>query len=377
MKIGVITETYPPEVNGVAMTLSRLVKGLVARGFSVQVIRPRQKKDDYTRTQDALHQEVVTGFPLPGYEGLHFGMPSNRQLKKLWLKERPDIIYIATEGPLGLFARRLAERMGIVVCSGFHTNFQTYMQHYKLGLIGRLAMNYLRSFHNKTRATFVPSQDAQKQLEEAGFLNVKILGRGVDTELFSPARRSSALRASWGATEDTPVFVYVGRVAAEKNIDLTVQAFQQAQQLLPDAQLVIVGDGPERARLQQSFPWIHFAGMQTGEALAAHYASGDVFLFASVTETFGNVVTEAMASGLVVQAFDYAAPQACIEHAQNGFLVPYNDAPAFLAQTKTLVEARSQWTAIKEASRTTALGMSWQNVLDMFVQDLEELLASR
>lgn len=376
MKVAIITETYPPEINGVAMTLSRLVNGLSDRNIAVQVIRPRQSKNDHSKTVGNIHNEVVRGFPLPGYDSLHFGLPANRQLKKLWSQKKPDIVYIATEGPLGLFARRLAAKLGITTCSGFHTNFQMYMEHYKLGVFGKWVLAYLRSFHNNTAATFVPSLDILKDLEELGFKNVKILGRGVDTDLFSPVKRSEELRQSWEAKQDTPVFAYVGRVAAEKNIELSIQTFLKIQSQIPQAKMVVVGDGPALPSLQEKYPWIHFSGMQTGEDLAVHYASTDVFLFASTSETFGNVVTEAMASGVIVQAFDYAAPQKYICDGQNGYLVPLSNPQDYLQKSEQLLADQNDWPSIRRAARETAKQVSWEKVLSKFIEDLNALLCS-
>ena len=374
MKIALVTETYPPEINGVAMTLSRLVDGLLRLGHEMDVVRPRQGRDDSAARGERLAEWLAPGGPLPGYEGLHFGLPSKRGLVRRWRRHRPDVVHVATEGPLGWSAVRAARALGIPVVSSFHTNFHSYGKHYGYGMFIRVALGWLRHVHNLTRRTFVPSRDLLTTLEADGFRNLRILSRGVDTQLFDPARRNQALRTSWGVDDSTPVAIYVGRLAGEKNIPLTIEAFLAMRELVPELRLVLVGDGPERKRLEREHPEFHFAGLRRGEDLAAHYASGDVFLFASVTETFGNVVTEAMASGLAVLAYDYAAPQQYIINGRNGVKVPYDDGRAFLEAARQLARNRSAWPQLRREARETTLTISWDTVIRGYVQELETVL---
>ena len=166
-----------------------------------------------------------------------------------------------------------------------------------------MAMAYLKNFHQRADCTLTPSQDMVERLSNNGFQNVRLLGRGVDTELFAPGKRCESLRASWGARAATPVAVMVGRVAPEKNFDLAMKTFEQMRQVFPDVRCVVIGDGPLREKLALKFPWVYFSGVQSGEELAKHYASADVLVFPSETETFGNVLLEAMASGLATVSY--------------------------------------------------------------------------
>ncbi|MEB3735004.1 glycosyltransferase [Halopseudomonas pachastrellae] len=194
--------------------------------------------------------------------------------------------------------------------SGFHTNFQQYSDHFHLGLLHEPAMRYLRWFHNQTLSTLVASSTQQRELSRLGVNNLSLLGRGVDCSRFHPAHRSNDLRSTWGAADNDLVMLHVGRLSPEKNLTLLAEAWEQVSAQNTSGRklhLVIVGDGPSRAELQRRLPHAVFTGALTGEPLAAAYASGDVFVFPSLTETFGNVVTEAMASGLAVCAFDTAA----------------------------------------------------------------------
>ncbi|HEY8933103.1 MAG TPA: glycosyltransferase family 1 protein [Rariglobus sp.] len=377
MNIALVTETFPPEVNGVAMTLSRLVGGLRARGHTVEVVRPRQKVELASGIVDAGALDyVVPGVPIPFYSALRMGLPVTGQLKKRWRERRPDVVHVATEGPLGLAALRAAHLCRLPVTSSFHTNFHQYGGHYGLKLGRDLALRYLRWFHNRTRSTMVPASDLKAQLAGDGFERLAVLARGVDARLFSPAKRSDALRAAWGAGPDDPVMIYVGRIAAEKNLSLAVEAFLELQRAQPRAKFVLVGDGPERAALAKAHPDFHYAGMRRGEELAAHYASADVFAFASLTETFGNVVTEALASGLVVLAYDYAAAREHVRDGVNGFAPAFGDREAFLAGMRRLLARRSDWPEIRAAARQTAEGITWAAIFDVFERRLGEAAGS-
>ncbi|MDX2111545.1 MAG: glycosyltransferase family 1 protein [Verrucomicrobiota bacterium] len=376
MRIALVTETYPPEVNGVAMTLQRLTQGLARRGHQLHVIRPRQTRVDVTRTHDGVEEIPMPGLPLPGYQGLHFGLPAKGRLLQEWRTLRPDIVHIATEGPLGWSAIRAARKLRIPLVSSFHTNFHSYGQHYGFGLLQRVALGYLRYIHNQTLATLAPSQDVIQALTADGFREVGLLGRGVDTELFNPNLRDPILRREWGANEQTPVALYVGRIAGEKNLPLTITAFETMRQLRPDMRMVFVGDGPELRKLKSLYPDYHYAGMRRGEELARHYASGDVFLFASMTETFGNVVTEAMASGLLVLAYDYAAPKQYIANGKNGVLVPFGDGGAYTHAARLLARDTSDWGRLRTAARQTAYDIGWANAVLGLEKRYEQLVAT-
>ncbi|WP_221032981.1 glycosyltransferase family 4 protein [Actomonas aquatica] len=365
MRITLVTETFRPEVNGVAMTLGRLVDGLRERGHVVEVVRPRQAHE----AADAAVPEcewVVPGMPIPFYRSLRMGLPVTRRLRRRWQSARPDVVHVATEGPLGVAALRAARSLGLPVTSSYHTNFHQYGAHYGIGLGRSLALWWMRRFHNATRRTLVPTRQMVDELAAEGFERLGVLSRGVDTTLFSPDRRDDALRAQWGAAPEDVVVLYVGRMAAEKNIGLVVAAFEGIRARVPSAKLVLVGDGPARATIEAAHPDFHYAGMRRGEELAAHYASADLFLFASVTETFGNVVTEAMASGLVVLGYDYAAPREHVREAENGYLVPFDDAERFKARAVEVVTRRADWPEVRAAAARTMRGCTWAAIIDGF-----------
>ncbi|MBH3340052.1 glycosyltransferase family 1 protein [Pseudomonas mendocina] len=374
LHVALISETFPPEINGVANTLGRLVDGLRNRGHRVQLIRPRQDTDQQsTADADLL---LTRGWPLPGYPGLQWGQSSLHKLLRRWQRQRPDVLYIATEGPLGLSALRAARRLAIPVVSGFHTNFQQYTGHYGFGLLTRAMTNYLRWFHNRTQLTLVPSIGQQVDLERRDFERLALLARGVDSQLFHPRRRSDELRASWGLAPDDLAVLHVGRLAAEKNLGLLVKAFHALQQAHPQRRmrLILVGDGPLRASLQTQLPDALFCGLQRGETLATHYASGDLFLFPSLSETFGNVVLEALASSLGVVAYDQAAAAQHIHHGHNGMLARPGDELGFCEAACGLLEDAEVLRHIRLNARRHAGHLSWDGIVEQFEQHLHSVI---
>ena len=377
LKIAVVTETYPPEINGVANTMRQLVEGLARHGHQMTVIRPRQQADRRRGTTPP-DQVLVPGLPIPGYRGLRFGLPVYWRLRGLWKRRRPDAIYIATQGPLGHAALNAARACDIAVLTGFHTQFDQYTRYYGLGLLTRAIVNGLRDFHNRSDGTLVPTSALEHELDEGGFRNVHVVSRGVDTELFSPARRCADLRRGWGcndgSSEPSLVALYVGRIAAEKNIGLVLDAFDALVSANAQARCVLVGDGPELVRLRRSHPDFVFTGAKVGEELARHYASADCFVFPSLTETFGNVVPEAMASALPVVAFDYAAAHEYIRNWYNGVVVPAADRPAFIDATVAAASDRDRLRSMGARARQCAESLSWDRVIGSVEQRLHEAI---
>lgn len=362
LRIAVVTETYPPEVNGVAATIASFVRGLRGRNHVVQVIRPRQSTEAGGRDDD---QQVLTaGVPIPRYPHLKMGLPAKRALVRLWKLRRPDIVHVVTEGPLGWSAVQAAATLRLPVSSDFRTNFHSYSHHYGIGWLRRPILAYLRKFHNSTLRTMVPTEALRQQLAAAGFDNLQVVARGVDTALFDPARRSETLRRAWGAHAGSPVVIHVGRLATEKNLGVLGSAYEALKARDPGLVFVFVGDGPARRELQARCPGAVFAGMRTGIDLAEHYASGDVFLFPSTTETFGNVTAEAMASGLAVVAYDYAAANALVGNGVSGRLAPLEDERAFLRLASELVWDPLAVARMGAAAREVAERHSWDRVVE-------------
>jgi glycosyltransferase involved in cell wall biosynthesis len=377
LRVAMVTETYPPEINGAAMTIGRIVEGLQGRGHAVQLVRPRQNPREQPAHRLLFEEILKPGLPIPRYDSLKIGLPAKQALVRLWAAQRPDIVHVVTEGPLGWSALAAAEKLQIPVATNFHTNFHSYSEHYGVGWLKKPITDYLRKFHNKAQRTFVPTSTLQDELSNLGLRNLQVVARGVDTQLFNPARRSTALRRSWGAGNNDLVVMYVGRLAAEKNLPLVMQAYSMMRVVQPSAKLVLVGDGPERARLAREFPQAIFAGTRLREHLATHYASADVFLFPSTTETYGNVTVEAMASGLAVVAYDHAAAKQHIRHNINGLIAPFDATNEFVKLATALSPDTGRIRAIGAAARITAEKLDWKSIVAEFEQALLELTADQ
>ena len=336
LHIEVVTDTYAPDINGVALSLARLCEGLRARGHRVEVIRSGK---------GGAGEVGLPWWPLPGYWEIKVGAPLPGQLRRRWEKQRPDVIYVAIETPLGFSASSAALKLGIPVVGGFHTNFREYLSKYGMEWFGEKVWAYQKWFHGRLALTLVPSPDAREKLLLAGFPKVGVLGRGVDTDRFHPSRRDESLRAAWGVAPDSPV-------------------------------AIVVGDGPARAKLQREHPEVRFIGYRTGTELAACYASADLMLFPSETETFGNVLLEGMASGLASLSYDYAASSWHCVNEVNALKVPKSDEDAFLEAAEVLLDPALRQ-RLGQAARVTAESLGWSSVVADMERVFREVIARR
>jgi len=288
-RIALVTDAWLPQINGVTTTLAHCKDELVRRGCTVEVLSP-----DRFRT-----------IPCPRYPQIRLAIGAGRQVRELLREHRPDAIHIATEGPLGIAARRFLGRRGIPFTSAFHTRFADYLRVYA-GVPVALTLRLQRWFHGRARRTLVPTASLKRELEGRGFANLVEWVRGVDTALFRPRDEEF-----YGLPR--PIFLSVGRVAAEKNL----AAFLALE--LPGSK-VVVGDGPARATLERRHPEVRWAGFRVGEDLARHYAGADVFVFHSRTDTFGVVMLEANACGLPVAAYPVGGPLDVVQPGLTGVL---------------------------------------------------------
>jgi glycosyltransferase involved in cell wall biosynthesis len=278
MKIAIVTDAWLPQTNGVVRTLSALREELLALGHAVVMITPEQ---------------FVT-IPCPTYREIRLAVLPGGAIDRMLREARPDAIHIATEGPLGYAARRFCLRRKVQFTTSFHTKFPDYIKA-RFGVPMAWTYGLLRRFHGAASATMVATESVRQELEERGFGRLKCWTRGVDIQSFRPIAKPA------GGAYARPIFLYVGRVAIEKNLP----AFLDLD--LPGSKIV-VGDGPARTELQQRYPQAHFLGRREGEDLARLYGMSDVFVFPSRTDTFGLVLLEALASGLPIAAFPVAGP---------------------------------------------------------------------
>ncbi|HQU87593.1 MAG: glycosyltransferase family 1 protein [Zoogloeaceae bacterium] len=374
LRVAVVTETYPPEINGVSLTTARVVDGLVKQGHSVMLVRPRQSAGDVA-AQEAHYEEVLSrGLPIPRYPHLKMGLPARSALIRLWSVKRPDVVLVVTEGPLGWSALAAARKLRLPTITEFHTNFHSYSTYYGVGWLKTPVKVYLQRFHNKGDVCLVPTRALADSLRKDGVRQIEVVPRGVDTDLFTPARRDEALRASWGVEPHTLVVAVIGRLAPEKNLTLAIRAFEAIAQRVPEARLLFVGDGPSRESLARRYPEHSYAGMRTGEDLCAHYASADMFLFPSLTETFGNVTTEALASGLPVVCFDYAAGAERVREGHNGALAPVADEDAFVDAALRVAGDRCGRLRMAKAARQSVQNLGWPAVAGQMAQVMSGII---
>jgi glycosyltransferase involved in cell wall biosynthesis len=368
MRIAYVTDTFPPELNGVSLTVERTVRFLRARGHNVELIRPRQPGEAALDASDELR---TIGCVIPVYRDLRFGIARIGPLMQRFRQTKPELVHLATPGPLAWAALAAARALGIATTSDFRTNFHRYSRFYGLGAFATPLLGLLRRFHNLTQLTFVPTRACARELGDFGFHNLTVVGRGVDSVGFAPAHRSAELRRQWHA-EGAPVLLMVGRIAAEKNVELGVRAFERARRARPGTRMVVVGNGPARARLAAAHPQVRFVGVQRGAALAAHYASADLFLFPSLTDTFGNVVMEALASGLPVVSFAAAAAAEHVADGVSGRLVAAGDEAAFIAAVCSLTARGVSLEPMRAAALAAARRVTWPEALLRFEARLED-----
>ncbi len=370
MKLAIVSETFPPEVNGVAMTFGVIARELGRRGHDVRVYRP-DREDLPPPEAELLFREVpLPGVRIPGYPLLRLGWPAWRKLRAAWAEDRPDLVHVVTEGPLGASAVTTARRMRIPVTSSFHTNFHAYTSNYGFAVLHRMVLGWLRRVHNRSCRTFAPTDELCRELRAMGFNDMALLSRGIDTGCFSPAKRSESLRAEWGLEPGDRVVLHVGRMAPEKNYDLLFKIYAAMQKADSRLKFVLAGDGPLREQLISQHPNCIFAGFFSREEIGRYYASADIYVHASLTETFGNVLTEAMASGLAAASFDYAAGRQFIRHGLNGLLASCDDPLALQRESVRLVENDRLRVQLGKQAREGFEDQSWEKVIGRFENDL-------
>ena len=333
-RILIVTDAWKPQVNGVVRTLTTVAEELRAMGHVVEVIGP-----DRFRT-----------FPCPTYPDIALSFLPRRRLIRMIKAFDPEALHIATEGPLGLAARRWAKRTGFKFTTAFHTRFAEYVRA-RTGLPVRPIYAWMRRFHGASHGTMVATQSLREELVARGFRNIRPWSRGVDLDLFKPEPREV-----WDLPR--PIFLYVGRVAVEKNIG----AFLDLD--LPGSK-VVVGGGPQLASLQRAYPAVTFTGPRYGEALARAYAGADVFVFPSLTDTFGLVILEALACGTPVAAFPVTGPKDVLADARGKIGAVNAD---------LRVAALEALTADRAACRAHAERYSWRACAEMFLSHLVPLM---
>ncbi len=372
MRVTLVTETFAPQVNGVSRTLGQLVRYLESVGDSVQVIHPNYGPEAAGR--DRLQ---VPSVPFPLYPEVRIPLPPFGSVLRRVDAFRPDLIHIATEATLGLQMLHHARKRRIPVVSSFHTNFDQYCDAYKVGWAKGAAWRYLRWFHNRTLETYVPSRVTIDDLMARGFERLVLWPRGVDGTLFHPDRPGRArVRRELGFEPDDVVIGHVSRLAPEKNAPYLAQALRAVIKVCPKVKFLIVGDGPERPVFEAALgDSARVVGYKSGEDLADHYAAADLFAFASVTETFGNVVLEALASGLPVAALKAGGVGSIIQDGVTGALIAPDQPPGIMADALvTLVLDSFLRRSMADSARRYALEQTWESIMGRLRDHYREVI---
>lgn len=361
MRITLVTDTYLPEVNGVTTVLAMMRQGLLARGHQVQVIAPAYDRPG----PDEAGIVRRWSMRFPPYPAIRISLPLGGGVGRALDGFKPDIVHVATEGPLGTVGRRAALSRKIPLVTSFHTDFPRYAERYLGGWAVRPVQGYLRRFHAPAFLTQTPSQTTRDELAVLGFRRPVVWGRGVDTQLFHPAHRSTERRAALGVADGTPVVLHVSRLAVEKDVGTLVAGFTRAHaELGGKARFVVAGDGPEAGMVRAALPFATHYGFIDRRRLADVYADADLFVFPSPTETCGLVVLEAMASGLPVVTSDQGGVLENVRQGLNGLMVPAGDAAAFSAATVDLARNAGGRGAMASAARAFAVARDWERELD-------------
>ncbi len=371
MRIALITENFLPKLDGVTRTLAMLLEHLRARGHTALVLGPKGAPRRYA----GARVYGAPGVPLPFYPELRALLPSPGLERRL-ARFHPDIVHVVDPMLLGAMGIVWSQRLGVPLISSYHTNLAAYCSFFRLGMLEAPVWAYRRVLHNACDATLCPSLSTARQLRGQGFEQVDLWPRGVDATLFHPAHRSLAWRRRAAGDEHRPIALYVGRLSHEKNLTTLVEAWKSL--LGRDAHLVVVGDGPARNDLEQALAGssVTFTGYLQGEALAEAYASSDLFVFPSRTETFGQVVLEAMASGLAVLGFDADGVRDLVRDGETGRLAPDGDQSAFTDLLSLLMDAPQLRAQMGLRARATAEQRTWSSVMDGLLRQYERTIAA-
>ncbi|HZN98694.1 MAG TPA: glycosyltransferase family 1 protein [Gemmatimonadales bacterium] len=370
MRVLYCTDTYPPQINGVSVVTALSVAGLSRLGWECAVIAPK-----YPRATHAVWNDPDTGgrpclrldltsFPLPGYSEVRLTLPAPAPVHRLVAEFGPDLVHCATEFTVGRMGQVAADRAGIPLVSSYHTDFSQYAEAYGKGWLRGTVSAYLKRFHQRSRRVYTPSTVSREDLLRLNVPDVEVWGRGVDAQRFNPGRRSAGLRADLGL-DGRYTFLYVGRLAPEKRPEQILDAFRLAREMLPkdSIRLIMAGTGPREAELRAiAPPGVTFIGFLDRRSLLPElYASCDAFVFASVTETLGLVVLEAMASGLPVIAAPAGGVRDHLRDGYNGMAYPAGSAYEMGSAMARMAWDRVLTERLGLGARRTAEELTWDH----------------
>lgn len=371
MRVAIFAETFLPKWDGVANTLCHLLEYLAQREVPSFMFAPEGAASRYADTPIV----GLPSFAFPFYRDLKL-VPPLVNVEQALAAFQPDVVHLVNPAFLGLVGLRHARTLGVPVVASYHTDLPGYAEAYGVGLLRDTLWAYFRWLHNQADLNLCPSDFTRRQLASQGFERLGVWSHGVDTDLFNPCHFDPEWRHRLtGGHPSQPLLLYVGRLAPEKRVDLLRPIFKA----LPDARLAIVGDGPLRSELEAHFAGTDtvFTGFLTGKALSSAYASADLFVFPSASETFGNVILEAMASGLPTVAAAAGGPVDLVAHDVNGLLFPAEDIDALVTCVQRCVLHPGYRHRLRQAALTFARSQSWEIVLDKLLEDYANVVENR
>ena len=373
MRIAYFTDTYLPQINGVTNTLKKLGDYLNDRDIKHMFFAPHFNEKFISSDNSPVAR--FKSISLPFYPECRLAIPSYAKLCRVADKFKPDIIHLTDPLGIDLAGLRYGRDRGIPIVSSFHTNFDVYLKNYNMEYLEGVVWGLFKWFHGFSELNFCPSHDTLQVLEDKGIENLRIWSRGIDTSTFSPNYKDMNIRYRLKA-EDKIIFLYVGRLAAEKDLDILMESIGIVNFSHSDkVQFVFVGDGPYAKQMKErSFDNVKFTGYLKGRELSAMYASCDVFVFPSGTETFGNVVLEAMASGLPVIAVNSGGVKDNVKNGYNGLMCPPRDATSLAGAIIKLAEDKQFIESLAANAREHAATKSWSYIFDQLVSDYSSVL---
>ncbi|MEU5252308.1 glycosyltransferase family 4 protein [Streptomyces longwoodensis] len=369
MRVVIVTESFPPDVNGVAHCALQTARHLVDRGHSPLVVAPATPAGPGPDALAPCPVVRVPSLPLPGYPQVRVALPSRRVTAAV-AEHRADLVHLASPFILGVRGMAAAARLGLPAVAVYQTDLGGYARTY-MGVGEAAAWRRIRSVHAAADLTLAPSSAALRDLEDHGVPRVKLWPRGVDTVRFRPGHRDGALRHAL-APHGELLVGYVGRLAPEKHVDLLAGVCG-----LPGVKVVVVGDGPSEPHLTEALPGAAFLGRRTGDELARIFASLDVFVHTGPFETFCQTVQEAMASGVPVVAPAAGGPLDLVAHGRTGLLVPPHDASAVRDAVRALAADPARRAAYGAAARDTVEGRTWAAIGDRLIEHYADVLGAR
>lgn len=374
LRVALFTGNYNHIKDGVSLTLNRLVQYLEEQGIPVLVFGPTVKNPDLKHNGRLVSLPSVR-MPVSGRGEYRVAVGMSTKAQKELEDFAPTLVHIATPDPGGYKALKWAQKNRVQVVSSYHTHFTSYFKYYGLTPIEFFAWRYLSWFYNSCTHVYVPSRSMIEELEEHGFdAGMKIWARGVNTSLFTPDKRDEEWRKRAGFEKDDIVVTFVSRLVWEKELDMFRYAVQQVAANNKRVKALVVGDGPAKVELMKMMPEAHYAGFLNGENLARAYASSDVFLFPSHTETFGNVTLEAMSSGLPCLVANATGSKSLVEHGVNGCLAKPESREDFTKKLSLIVSDEKLRESMRKASREKALQYEWDDINGRLVGNYREAL---